>query len=62
PLVAAGHSGHSGTAGHEPPPSTATLVIGTHEASEAALAATVTALAANSVVITVASVLRVEGA
>lgn len=51
-----------GSAGHEPPPSTATLVIGTHEATEAELAATVQALAANSVVITVASVLRVEGA
>ncbi|MGO4104633.1 homoserine dehydrogenase [Leifsonia sp. YAF41] len=41
---------------------TATLVITTHEATEAALAATVTALAANSVVTNVASVLRVEGA
>ncbi|QYF74023.1 homoserine dehydrogenase [Cryobacterium sp. PAMC25264] len=40
---------------------TATLVIGTHEATEAALAATVIDLAANSVVTNVASVLRVEG-
>jgi homoserine dehydrogenase len=37
-------------------------VIGTHEATEAALAATVRDLAAHSVVTTVASVLRVEGA
>ncbi len=42
--------------------SRATLVIGTHEASEAALAQTVAALAANPVVVSVASVLRVEGA
>ncbi|MFC6357411.1 homoserine dehydrogenase [Luethyella okanaganae] len=41
---------------------TATLVIGTHEAPEAALAATVDALASNRVVTKVASVLRVEGA
>ena len=40
---------------------TATLVIGTHEASESSLAATVTALAATSVVESVVSVLRVEG-
>jgi homoserine dehydrogenase len=60
--LAAGHAGNPGTLGHEPPPSTATLVIGTHEATEAELAATVQALAANSVVITVASVIRVEGA
>lgn len=40
---------------------TATLVIGTHEATEAALAATVTALAASDVVSAVSSVLRVEG-
>jgi len=50
-----------GVAGREAVSSTATLVIGTHEATEAALAATVEALAANSVVTTVASVLRVEG-
>jgi homoserine dehydrogenase len=40
---------------------TATLVIGTHEATEQALAATVAALAATDVVVTVSSVLRVEG-
>ncbi len=40
---------------------TATLVIGTHEASESSLSATVTALAATSVVESVVSVLRVEG-
>ncbi|CAN5597060.1 homoserine dehydrogenase [soil metagenome] len=40
---------------------TATLVIVTHEAAESALANTVTALAANSVVSSVVSVLRVEG-
>lgn len=39
----------------------ATLVIGTHEATEAALAGTVAALAASDVVLTVTSVLRVEG-
>lgn len=40
---------------------TATLVIGTHEASEADLAATVVALEASDVVRQVTSVLRVEG-
>lgn len=40
---------------------TATLVIGTHAAREASLAATVQALAASSVVNAVTSVLRVEG-
>ncbi|MBX3092390.1 MAG: homoserine dehydrogenase [Cryobacterium sp.] len=40
---------------------TATLVIGTHEASESSLAATVESLAASSVVESVVSVLRVEG-
>lgn len=40
---------------------TATLVIGTHEATEAQLAATVQALAASDVVASVVSVLRVEG-
>lgn len=39
----------------------ATLVIGTHEATEAALSDTVAALAASEVVTEVASVLRVEG-
>jgi homoserine dehydrogenase len=52
----------SASAGQDPVPATATLVIGTHAATEAALAATVKDLAANSVVTTVASVLRVEGA
>ncbi len=42
-------------------PSAATLVIGTHEASEADLAATVAALTTSSVVHGVTSVLRVEG-
>ena len=45
----------------EHPVPTATLVIGTHEASESSLAATVTSLAATSVVKSVVSVLRVEG-
>lgn len=40
---------------------TATLVIGTHEASESSLAATVASLAASPVVESVVSVLRVEG-
>ncbi|HEV7813416.1 MAG TPA: homoserine dehydrogenase [Leifsonia sp.] len=40
---------------------TATLVIGTHEAEEAALAATVESLAASDVVKAISSVLRVEG-
>jgi homoserine dehydrogenase len=48
-------------AGTADPDATATLVIGTHEASEAALAATVTALSTNQVVRSVLSVLRVEG-
>ncbi|AWB88814.1 homoserine dehydrogenase [Homoserinimonas hongtaonis] len=42
-------------------PAPATLVIGTHEASEAALAATVTALSSIDTVRSVTSVLRVEG-
>jgi homoserine dehydrogenase len=42
-------------------PPTATLVIGTHEASEADLAATVLALESSDVVSKVTSVLRVEG-
>jgi len=41
---------------------TATLVIGTHQASEAALAATVDALRESNAVSAIASVLRVEGA
>jgi homoserine dehydrogenase len=40
---------------------TATLVIGTHEASEGDLAATVAVLEASDVVTQVTSVLRVEG-
>jgi len=40
---------------------TATLVIGTHEASEADLAATVLELESSDVVVSVTSVLRVEG-
>jgi homoserine dehydrogenase len=40
---------------------TATLVIGTHQATESALAATVAALGATEVVSSVTSVLRVEG-
>jgi homoserine dehydrogenase len=40
---------------------TATLVIGTHEATESALAATVASLEASSSVAEVTSVLRVEG-
>ncbi|MCY7288042.1 MAG: homoserine dehydrogenase, partial [Cryobacterium sp.] len=51
-----------GTASRSAVSATATLVIGTHEATEAALAATVTDLAANRFVTNVASVLRVEGA
>lgn len=43
-------------------PATATVVIATHEAPEAALAATVRDLTNSSVVTKVASVLRVEGA
>ncbi len=47
--------------GQEQGAATATLVIGTHEAEEAALAATVEALGASDVVSAIASVLRVEG-
>jgi homoserine dehydrogenase len=47
--------------GHEASSTTATLVIGTHEASESSLAATVASLAATDVVMSVVSVLRVEG-
>jgi len=50
-----------GTANRAARSATATLVIGTHDATEAALAATVQDLATNSVVSEVASVLRVEG-
>lgn len=48
-------------AGAERSASTATLVIGTHEACESALAATVAALADSAVIESVVSVLRVEG-
>jgi len=47
--------------GSEGADATATLVIGTHLATEGALADTVAALGASDVVIEVASVLRVEG-
>jgi len=47
--------------GTSDPRTTATLVIGTHEASEADLAATVAALKSSEVVSAVVSVLRVEG-
>ncbi|MBG6214939.1 MAG: homoserine dehydrogenase [Cryobacterium sp.] len=50
-----------GTASRAARSATATLVIGTHDATEAALAATVQDLATNSFVSEVASVLRVEG-
>jgi homoserine dehydrogenase len=43
------------------PATTATLVIGTHEASEADLSATVDGLEGNDVVSSITSVLRVEG-
>jgi homoserine dehydrogenase len=42
-------------------PLTATLVIVTHEATDAALSATVAAVSANDAVVRVESVLRVEG-
>jgi homoserine dehydrogenase len=47
--------------GHSEHAPGATLVIGTHQATEAALAATVAALADTPVVARVESVLRVEG-
>lgn len=47
--------------GASDPDATATLVIGTHEATEEALAGTVASLKANEVVRAVVSVLRVEG-
>lgn len=50
-----------GSAGTDGGLATATLVIGTHEASEADLAATVSSLTATAVVKSVTSVLRVEG-
>ena len=48
--------------GIDGPAPTATLVIGTHQAIEAALAETVDALRASDAVSSIASVLRVEGA
>ena len=48
-------------AASRPSDPTATLVIGTHEATESALAATVASLEANASVAEVTSVLRVEG-
>ncbi|MDO9395884.1 MAG: homoserine dehydrogenase [Herbiconiux sp.] len=50
-----------GTAGQAAAPSTATLVIVTHEATDAALSATVAAVSADDTVVRVESVLRVEG-
>ncbi|NUU05777.1 homoserine dehydrogenase [Leifsonia sp. C5G2] len=65
PVVVAGSApeaaGPAGGPIHGGGRATATLVIGTHEAEEAALAATVEALAASDVVIAISSVLRVEG-
>ena len=62
PVVIAGNAGgEPGAPIHGGGTATATLVIGTHEAEEAALAATVEALAASDVVIAISSVLRVEG-
>ncbi len=51
----------AGTASHAAVSATTTLVIGTHEAPEAALAATVKDLESNTVVTSITSVLRVEG-
>ena len=52
---------HTPGAGHDGAPPTATLVIGTHEAAESALAETVAALGSSANVSAVTSVLRVEG-
>ncbi len=51
----------SARSGSAPPNLTATLVIVTHQATESALASTVTALAASPVVSHIVSTLRVEG-
>lgn len=51
----------SQTAGHEAENSTATLVIGTHAATESSLASTVDALKNSDAVSSIESVLRVEG-
>ena len=57
-----GHdAGHTPGAGHHLSEPTATLVIGTHQATEGALADTVAALGGSDVVTAVTSVLRVEG-
>ncbi|RDV44198.1 homoserine dehydrogenase [Leifsonia sp. ku-ls] len=61
PVVIAGSAPEDAGPIHGGGRATATLVIGTHEAEEAALAATVEALAASDVVIAISSVLRVEG-
>jgi len=61
PVVIAGAAPAAAGPIHGGGTATATLVIGTHEAEEAALAATVEALAASDVVIAISSVLRVEG-
>lgn len=61
PVVLAGSAPASAGPIHSGGRATATLVIGTHEAEEAALAATVEALAASDVVTAISSVLRVEG-
>ncbi|MBW8872859.1 MAG: ACT domain-containing protein, partial [Leifsonia sp.] len=61
PVVVAGSASPGDGPIHGGGRATATLVIGTHEAEEAALAATVEALAASDVVIAISSVLRVEG-
>jgi homoserine dehydrogenase len=53
-------SGGAGVAAAQTP--TATLVIGTHAALEASLAATVEALRASAAVTSIAHVLRIEGA
>jgi homoserine dehydrogenase len=52
----------AGTGGASAAAATATLVIGTHQAAESALAATVDALRTSDVVSDITSVLRVEGA
>jgi homoserine dehydrogenase len=59
PAAATGSASDPTVPPHSAP--TATLVIGTHEAEEAALAATVESLAASDVVTAISSVLRVEG-
>jgi homoserine dehydrogenase len=60
-LIAGRAPSHGDAPIHGAAAPTATLVIGTHAAEEAALAATVEALAASDVVTAISSVLRVEG-